>query len=217
MGKRQKTEALTLHELGGKASRKVSFLRTDATALIDAAPSNTKLKAALASPLEPQWPVVGKEDCEAVLQWLGELSSSTLQDGGAAGGMVMGLQAVTRSLRREELRAVVLARDSHAPILYAHIPLIAQLQTQRDPQRAVVVKRLPCSSAQLGQPFGLLRASVVGLRTAHFSSTHPFIQVLSKDCNRLFPWLEPSMAIHPSGRTENASGLVSAPTQSASE
>ena len=185
MVKKKPSQAATLDELGGTASKKVKFIRTDARSLITSAPSNSKVKAALTSSLEPQWPPVTKERTAVVLKRIAA-DCSAARDAGdshARDGVLIGLGSVTRALRRCELRAIVLAKESQPPLLYAHVPLLAQ-------QQNVTVCALPCSSAQLGQIFGLLRASAVGLAASAFDSGHPLVQLLAEETKQpLFPWL----------------------------
>lgn len=191
MAKTKRKRVATLEDLGGDASKGVKFIRTDARALIAAAPSNSKIKAALAAPHEPQWLPVTEGRTAAVLQQLGADCSAARDVGNAHArdGVIIGLGAVSRALRRCELRAIVLARESQPPLLYAHVPLIAQ-------QQRVPVCSLPCSSARLGQIFGLLRASAVGLAARSFEAAHPLVQLLAQDASSLpFPWLPRALAL----------------------
>ncbi|KAL3927963.1 MAG: hypothetical protein SGPRY_002591 [Prymnesium sp.] len=192
MGRSRAPRALSLDELGGAAGKKVAFIRTDASALLPHAPSNTQLKAGLSSPYEPRWPHVSKEECAEVLRALGERLAGERHNAGFRSlGLTLGLRAVTRALRRAELCGVLLARESQSPLLYAHIPLLAQRQTQQEHGMRPVVRMLPCSSAQLGQLFGLLRVSTVGLQASHFKDSDTVIKLLAKNDGLLFPWLQP--------------------------
>lgn len=203
---------MTLDELGGEASKKVGFIRTDAKAVIEPSASSSKLKSSLASPLEPRWPDVSKEHCSTVLQRLATLCTPESRGGAPSEGVIFGINAVTRALRRSELSVVILARASQSPILYAHIPLISQLQQMQREQSAkeqgTIVCMMPCSSAQLGQPFGLLRVSALGLKSAQYSDTHPLVLFLTRDNHIPFPWLSRALDLKGGfdhGMTENSS------------
>eukprot|EP00966_Prymnesium_polylepis_P317940 7344464-Prymnesium_polylepis.1 len=77
-------------------------------------------------------------------------------------------------------------------MLYAHIPLVARLPLAAAataaaetpaaaPQpAAAVVAMLPCSSAQLGQLFGLLRVSAMGLAACEFGASDPLVELLAQ-------------------------------------
>ena len=173
--------AATLDELGGAASGRVDFVRTDARAVKRAAPSNSKLKGALASPFEMAAGLAGPS-AAGVLR---ELVASCAGD--AAGrvrpGVVVGLGAVGRRLRRGELSALVVAREAQQPLLLAHVPVLAA-------QRGVPLCVLACSSAQLGQRFGLLRAAAVGLEARLFAADHALVRLLAESASATPAWLE---------------------------
>ena len=185
---------MTLDELGGEASKRVAFVRTDAKSLVASGTSNTKVKAMLKSPLEPQWPTVGKERCAEVMQ---HVKAACAAGGGAQSvqaGTLIGLRAASRALQRGELRAVILARESQNQMLSSHLPLLAQLSTPvgAAQQATARVVMLPCSSGQLGQLLGMLRVSAVGLSATEFGDSHPLMQLLAQvggDERGLFPWL----------------------------
>ena len=129
--------------------------------------SRTKAKEALASDLDPEWLAASQQMTASVLRQLGADCTAD------ASAVRLGRSAVSRALRRGELAALVVAREGGPPLSYAHLAALAQ-------QRGVAVSLLACSSAQLGQPFGLLRASCVGLRAPHFEPTHPILQLIQR-------------------------------------
>ena len=94
--------------------------------------------------------------------------------------MCLGRAKVTRALRRRELRALVLARDSGPPLLHAHLAALAQ-------ECGVPACVLACGSAQLGQPFGLLRASAIGLLAEHFAESHELVARLRRAAQQQQP------------------------------
>ena len=160
---RKSKKALTLDDLGGVASN-VSFVRTDARAAAPTQLSRTKLKQAFDWELTPQWPLLTADDATNVLRYIASISSSTSDSSPRPTRLCVGRAAVARALRRTgELAAVLLARDAGPPLLSAHLAALVQ-------DSETVVCALACSSAQLGQPFGLLRASAVGVKAAHQSA-----------------------------------------------
>lgn len=173
--------AATLDELGGAASGRVDFVRSDARAVKRTAPSNSQLKSALASPFEMAGGLAGPTAAHV----LRELVASCAGD--AAGrvqpGVVVGLGAVGRRLRRGELSALVVAREAMPPLLLAHVPVLAA-------QRGVPLCVLACSSAQLGQRFGLLRAAAVGLEARLFAADHALVRLLAKSAIATPAWVE---------------------------
>ena len=175
--KASKRAAATLDDLDGVASSRVKFIRTDARAAVSsrAGPSQRALREATAA-ATPQCPVIDGEEAAALLRRLSaDCVSSADQDAGpcARPGVRVGLSAVTRALRRGTLRAAVIARDSGPPLLAAHLPALARA---RDVPACV----LACASAQLGQPFGLLRAAAVGLDAEHFAADHPLVVLVAR-------------------------------------
>lgn len=166
---KRRAAAPTLDALDGKAHLAVPFLRTDARAAVEAAStSKTKLKEAFSSELDPQWSAIAGDDGTAILRQLNLECGSGSGDNGdgdarriGALSVRLGRAAVARALKRCALAAVVIAKDGGAPLLYAHLAALAQ-------ESGTPVCVLACSSAQLGQPFGLLRASTVGLLKEHF-------------------------------------------------
>jgi hypothetical protein len=194
--KNKRRRAATLDELGGIASSRVHFLRTDARAAA-AAPttSRTKLKEALSSELEPQWTAATGEAAASVLRQLGQECSGDA----ARAGMLLGRGAVGRALRRRQLRAVVLAREAGVPLLYSHLAKLAQ-------DAGAPVCLLACGSAQLGQPFGLLRASAVGLRADHFNEHHELVLLLRRAAGsggaQPLPWASAPGAAVEGSRTD---------------
>ena len=188
MGKRKKPEAVTLEDLDGVASKRVGFLRTDARAAIaPTAASKTKLKEHFSSELEPQWVAASAELTATVLRRLSVecVAGARVEGGRARAGVRLGRNAVGRGLRQGALRAALLAQDAGPPLLYAHLAVHAQ--TQRSP-----VALLACSSAQLGQPFGLLRVSAVGLTADSFSEDHALVQLVQRAAGTAppLPWLD---------------------------
>jgi ribosomal protein L7Ae-like RNA K-turn-binding protein len=190
MPKRKKAAA-TLDSLGGEAARVVHFLRTDAKAALPSAASNTKLKEAFASELDPQWSIATASTTNGMLRGLGShyakmeasasasstgtsaVSSSSIGASSKRHGLCLGRGAVARAVRRRELSAVVLAKEAGPPLLYAHLAPLAQ-------ETGTPICLLNCSSAQLGQPFGLLRASAVGLRADSFGAEHELVELLRR-------------------------------------
>jgi len=169
MPKKRKAAA-TVMDLGGVVSSKVSFIRTDARAACrEAAPSQTVLKAALSSPFEPTWPRV---PAAAVSELVAGISAECAAQRGASScahpGVVVGLRSVTRALRRGQLRALVATSELQPPLLLAQLAALAHTQ---DAHLAVI----PTSAAALGQPFGLLRAAVIGLTAEHYAPDHPLV------------------------------------------
>jgi ribosomal protein L7Ae-like RNA K-turn-binding protein len=162
----KRRRAATVDDLGGVASNRVHFVRTDARPASAPAASRSKLKEALSSELEPQWKDAPRDLAAGIMQNLGAVSS-----GDARIGVVTGRRAVARALRNGALRAVLIAREAGVPLLYAHLAALAQ-----DSCTPVCV--LACGSAQLGQPFGLLRASAIGLRTESFGHEHELVRLL---------------------------------------
>ena len=203
-----KAPAKTLDELGGAASN-VHFVRTDARAAAAPAPiSRTKLKHAFEWQLGPQWPLLDGEEKAKVLAQVGEACAAEAaagRDPPRPASICVGRAAVTRTLRRGELRALVLAQDSGPPLLYAHLAPLAQ-------ERGAPACVLACSSAQLGQPFGLLRASAVGLRAEDFGEEHELVQLLRRASEQQrpagpLPWLENARA----GLTAERTNLIRNP------
>lgn len=177
----KKRFAVTVDELGGSASSRVDFIRTDARAAKHAVPSNTRLKDALSSPFDIARGLTGLASAAVVRQLM--TSCSGAPAGCAQPGVVFGLGAVTRRLRRGELQAVIMAGEMHPALLVAHIPVLAA-------RRAVPLCILDCSSAQLGQPFGLLRAAVIGFASEHFELEHPLMGLLAESAAVPPAWLE---------------------------
>jgi ribosomal protein L7Ae-like RNA K-turn-binding protein len=195
MPKKRKA-AVTLDELDGVASRAVPFLRTDARAAVaTASTSNTRRKEGFTSELEPSWTAVSGEVAANVLRHLasGCVASSAERSittaARARPHVRLGRGAVCRGLRQGALSAVVLARESGPPLLYAHIAALAQ-------EHGVTVALIGCSSAQLGQPFGLLRTSAIGLGRESFSDNHELVQTLKNAAGSdpPLPWLNKARA-----------------------
>ena len=180
-------KAQTLDDVKGVASDVVHFLRTDARAAVSTAPvSRTRLKQSFEWELAPRWPLLAGDDAAAALRHVSAAA------GPLRAGLCIGRAAVTRALRRRELRAVVLARDAGPPLLSAHLAALAQ-------DADAPVSLLACGSAQLGQPFGLLRASAVGLRSAHFAPEHALVVLLKRGAQQQapdgpLPWLNKARA-----------------------
>ena len=190
---RRKPPAKTLDDLGGAASN-VSFIRTDASAISKSkSSSQTKIKQAFEWDLAPRWPLLNGEEAATILRGLSQLTSASDASGSSSGsarpaGLCLGRAAVSRALRRRELRALVIAQDSGPPVLHAHLAALAQAA-------GTPSCLLACGSAQLGQPFGLLRASAVGLRASHFGEEHDLVALLTAAAQRLqpkgpLPWLD---------------------------
>jgi ribosomal protein L7Ae-like RNA K-turn-binding protein len=171
----RKRAAATLDDLGG-AAKKVAFVRDDARALASAAPSKSQLKAALAVPFDALPAPATGNVAEAVLSRLASdcvVGATAGADGRTVrAGVVLGLGAVTRALRQGRLSAVMLAREPQ-PMLVAHVAAVAA-------PCGVPVCVLPCGSAQLGQPFALLRAAAVGLRSAEFGEDHALVRAVER-------------------------------------
>lgn len=199
MGKKRGRAAATVDDLDGEAASRVHFVRTDARAAVKAAASHAKLKEVFASDLEPQWTTVPAEVLGRVLQLLSAAwsKSGTGDPGGtssvATSYLCIGRAAVSRALKRGELSAVVLAREAGVPLLCAHMAVLAE-------ERGTLIRQLPCGSAQLGQPFGLLRASTVGLRTSCFGDSHELLALLRTNASPPLPWLRDAKA----ARTQHA-------------
>lgn len=177
MGKKRPA-AVTLDQLSGVASEKVRFIRKDARAVISAAPSQTKLKASLGSPLEVQWAEHSAAQLQAVMQLV--KSSCVSAGGGPGAGTVVGLNAVRRALSRGSLRAVIVATQMQPQALLTQLAAVAH-------QHRVALGSLSCSTARLGQPFGLLRAAAVGLRATEFAGDHPLLVELTQ-LQPTVPW-----------------------------
>ena len=177
-GKGKKRFAVTVDELGGSASSRVDFIRTDARAAKRATPSNTHLKDTLSSPFDIARGLTGPASAAVIRQLVTLRTAAPEQP-----GVVIGLGAVTRRLQRGELRAVVMAGEMHPALLVAHIPVQAA-------RAAVPLCILECSSAQLGQPFGLLRAAAIGFTSKSFELEHPLIRLLAESAAAPPPWLE---------------------------
>ena len=129
MGKRKRNAALTLDDLGGVAAKKVSFIRADARAAVASGPSKSSLKSSLSSPHEPQWCHVSEPKATAMLQKIAAAYVSRSPGGGVARcGVVIGLNAVTRQLRRGRLRCVIMSREHIPALLLAHLRVLAQQQ-----------------------------------------------------------------------------------------
>ena len=198
--KKRRVAVATLDELGGVASKKVGFIRTDAKALVAPSASNTKLKASLVSSLEPAWPHATSEQAQEMLQ---SLAACAFPEAGRAQcGLIVGLNAVSRALRRGELRCVILGREAPQPLLSAHLAVLAQ-------QQSLPACMLPCDSGRLGQPFGLLRASVLGLASSVFDDSHPTVQLVVRVCGaqQPLPWLPRTLELRAS-RSAAAEGEV---------
>ena len=175
-----KRKAVTVDELGGSAHSRVDFIRTDARAVKRATPSNTHLKGALSSPFELPSGLTGLAAAGVIRQRVSSCTGG--QTGQVPSGVVIGLGAVTRRLRRGELQAVIVAREMHPPLLVAHLPVLAA-------KSGVPLCLLGCSSAQLGQPFGLLRVAAIGFAVDHFGLDHPLIQLLAESMTATPKWL----------------------------
>ena len=189
-----KAAALTLEDLDGDASKRVSFLRTDARAAIATVPTSmTALKEAFVSELEPKWVAASGELAAAVLRQIGHACAAVAPAHAPQrqplAGIHLGRSCVCRALKRRALRAVVLAREAGPPLLYAHLAALAQ-------EAGATVALLACSSAHLGQPFGLLRASAVGLDAELFPEAHPLVALVeaAAGTGQRLPWLTESRA-----------------------
>ena len=178
----KKRLAVTVDELGGSASSRVDFIRTDARAAKRATPSNTHLKDTLSSPFDIARGLTGPASAAVIRQLVTLRTAAPEQP-----GLVIGLGAVTRRLQRGELRAVVMAGAMHPALLVAHIPVQAA-------RAAVPLCILECSSAQLGQPFGLLRAAAIGFTSDSFDLEHPLIRLLADSAAAPPAWLEAAAA-----------------------
>ena len=200
---RAASAAKTVDELGGAASSRVDFIRTDARAVRHVVPSNTQVKGALASPYELSTGVTGAAAAGVIRQLM--VSCCGGQTGTVQSGVVLGLGAVTRRLRRGELRAVVMARDMQPPLLLAHMPVLAARQE-------VPLCVLACSSAQLGQPFGLLRAAAIGLDASHFEAEHVLVQLLSGCASAVPAWLKRALALEAAEAADGPRAEAEAPS-----
>ena len=213
MPKRKGRPAATLDSLDGEAHSRVSFLRTDARAAVATTASRTKLKEAFDSDLEPQWAMVSGEAASSALRLLSveAASGATSTASSRHAGLCLGRGAVARALSRGELSAVVLAREAGAPLLVSHLAVLAQ-------ERGTSVCMLACGSAQLGQPFGLLRASAIGLHAESFGADHELVRLLrasaqarvpakaraaanGSDAGSPLPWLGGARAARATART----------------
>ena len=195
-----KRRAVTLDDLSGAAHERVSFLRTDARAAVGTKVSRTKQKEAFVSDLEPHWVPASGEASASILRQLGDehdAGSVSTSDSGAV--VCLGRNAVTRALRQRSLRTVILARDSGPQLLYAHLAPLAQ-------QGDVSVCVLACTSARLGQPFGLLRCSALGLRRDAFNESHALVQLVKRAASPalLLPWLDAAVRAREPSETPRA-------------
>ena len=116
----KKRAAQTVDSLGGGAPGRVDFIRTDARAVKRAAVSNTQLKDALGSPFEMPKGLAGPKTTDIIRSLMAICVS-----GRPAPGVVIGLGAVSRRLRRGELRALVVAREAQPAMALAHLPVLA--------------------------------------------------------------------------------------------
>lgn len=188
-----KVAAATLGDLEGDASRRVSFLRTDARAAVPTLVPAAPLKEAFHSDLDPRWVTAAGASTAAVLSRLSADIISTLAsaDGAQrrAKGIHLGRASVCRLLRRRALSAAVLASDAGPPLTFAHVAVLAQ-------ESGAHVALLSCGSSHLGQQFGLLRASAIGLEAAHFPESHPFVQLIARTARyaQPLPWLDEARA-----------------------
>ena len=108
-GKGKKRFAVTVDELGGSASSRVDFIRTDARAAKRVTPSNTHLKDTLSSPFDIARGLTGPASAAVIRQLVTLRTAAPEQP-----GLVIGLGAVTRRLQRGELRAVVMQHGQSA-------------------------------------------------------------------------------------------------------
>ena len=211
MPKKRRRAAATLDQLE-HASERVPFLRTDAREASVVAPvSRTRAKEALACDLDPEWSAASPATTTAVLRQLGADCAAN-----SAPGVRLGRSAVTRALRRGELAALIVSREGGPPLSYAHLAAHAQ-------QHGTAVSLLACSSAQLGQPFGLLRASCIGLLAHHFPASHPLVQLVQRTASSsngsagLLPWLKGALtriapqAVEPTAPSASAEALAPVP------
>ena len=188
-----KVAAATLGDLEGDASRRVSFLRTDARAAVPTLVPAAPLKEAFHSDLDPRWVTAAGASTAAVLSRLSEdiISTVASADGSQrrAKGIHLGRASVCRLLRRRALSAAVLASDAGPPLAFAHVAVLAQ-------ESGAHVALLSCGSSHLGQQFGLLRASAIGLEAAHFPESHPFVQLIKRTARpaQPLPWLDEARA-----------------------
>ena len=188
-----KVVAATLGDLEGDASRRVSFLRTDARAAVPTLVPAAPLKEAFHSDLDPRWVTAAGASTAAVLSRLSaDIISTVASADGAqrrAKGIHLGRASVCRLLRRRALSAAVLASDAGPPLTFAHVAVLAQ-------ESGAHVALLSCGSSHLGQQFGLLRASAIGLEAAHFPESHPFVQLIARTARpaQPLPWLDEARA-----------------------
>ena len=151
------------------------------------------LKEAFHSDLDPRWVTAAGASTAAVLSRLSEdiISTVASADGSQrrAKGIHLGRASVCRLLRRRALSAAVLASDAGPPLTFAHVAVLAQ-------ESGAHVALLSCGSSHLGQQFGLLRASAIGLEAAHFPESHPFVQLIKRTARpaQPLPWLDEARA-----------------------
>ena len=172
MPPRARKRAATLRELRGVASGKAGFIRSDARAVVTPNASKSRLKLALSASSEPTWSAAPAADTASVLQRIAtDCVDPQVGSARTRAGVIVGLRAVTRRLGRRSLRTVFVARDVRPTVLTAHLPVLAR--------RCAALCALECTSAQLGQPFGLLRAAAIGLTTEGFAADHPLVEPAS--------------------------------------
>ena len=164
--------ASTVDELGGTASEIVSFIRTDARAVArEQGPSQTQLKSALTSSFEPAWPRVSAEAAASIVGGIARECSSSSAGARRPAGIVVGLRATSRAVKRGEIRVVVAASELQPPLLLAQLAVHAHAAGAH-------LAVLPSTAAALGQPLGLLRAAVLGLQSRVFDEAHALVRLV---------------------------------------
>eukprot|EP00967_Tisochrysis_lutea_P127315 scaffold216312_cov31-Tisochrysis_lutea.AAC.1 len=172
MPRKRSRAAATVGELGGVVSSKVSFIRTDARAACESsAPSQTSLKAALSSPFEPSWPHVPAALVSQLLSAISAECTVAISGQRPGPGVIVGLRAATRALRRGELSALIAVAELQPPMLLAGLAVLADA---KDTHLSVI----PSTSTVLGQPFGFLRAAVIGFSSSHFAPSHQLVKLV---------------------------------------
>ena len=163
--------ASTVDELGGTASEIVSFIRTDARAVArEQGPSQTQLKS-LTSSFEPAWPRVSAEAAASIVGGIARECSSSSAGARRPAGIVVGLRATSRAVKRGEIRVVVAASELQPPLLLAQLAVHAHAAGAH-------LAVLPSTAAALGQPLGLLRAAVLGLQSRVFDEAHALVRLV---------------------------------------
>ena len=169
----RKRAAATLDDLDEDASKQVHFIRADARPAARRSTSTSLLKDLFNSGLEPKWSTASAAAMAAAFKHISHrvktqttFSRQHLQ----CLGIHIGRSTVRRRLLSGSLRLILSVREAGPGILSTELGILAA-------KAGVPLVVLGCSSAQLGQLFGLLRVSAIGFSQ---NEAEPLLSLL--DC-----------------------------------